>query len=159
MSPLDLIPAPYRFAAQIAGIIALGLALMAGSVRLISYHEGIGYQQAAAICTADKLKAEAPGILQWMIEGCLEWERNGLKPPQVVKESTEEYLGAEDSLQQWIDECCDMGPYFATSKALFTSWSLWCDSSGEFVGTMKRLMAKLESRGIKTGQKERHRRG
>lgn len=58
MSPLDLIPAPYRFAAQIAGIVALGIALMVGYVRLISYHEGIGYQQAAAICTADKLKAE-----------------------------------------------------------------------------------------------------
>lgn len=58
MNPLDLIPAPYRFAAQIAGIVALGIALMVGYVRLISYHEGIGYQQAAAICTADKLKAE-----------------------------------------------------------------------------------------------------
>lgn len=58
MSPLDLIPAPYRFAAQIAGIVAIGIALMVGYVRLISYHEGIGYQQAAAICTADKLKAE-----------------------------------------------------------------------------------------------------
>lgn len=58
MSPLDLIPAPYRFAAQIAGIVALGIALMVGYVRLISYHEGIGYQQAAAICTADKLRAE-----------------------------------------------------------------------------------------------------
>ena len=58
MNPLDLIPAPYRFAAQIAGIVALGIALMVGYVRLISYHEGIGYQQAAAICTADKLRAE-----------------------------------------------------------------------------------------------------
>jgi putative DNA primase/helicase len=108
---------------------------------------------------ADKLKAEAPGILQWMIDGCLEWERNGLKPPQVVKESTEEYLGAEDSLQQWIDECCDVGSGFATSKALFYSWSKWCDLSGEYVGTMKRLMAKLESRGIATGQKFKGARG
>ena len=107
----------------------------------------------------EKLKAESAGILQWMIEGCVEWARDGLKPPQIVKESTEEYLGAEDSLQQWIDECCDVGPFFATSKALFTSWSVWCEGSGEYVGTMKRLMAKLESRGIQTGQKSQHRRG
>ena len=58
MNPLDLIPAPYRFAAQIAGIVALGIALMVGYVRLISYHEGIGSQRATAVCTADKLKAE-----------------------------------------------------------------------------------------------------
>ena len=108
---------------------------------------------------AEKLKAEAPGILQWMIEGCLEWERNGLKPPSVVKESTDQYLGDEDSLQQWIDECCDLGPGFESSKALFYSWTKWCELSGEYVGTMKRLMAKLESRGISTGQKVRHVRG
>lgn len=107
----------------------------------------------------EKLKAEAPGILHWMIEGCLEWERDGLKPPQIVKDSTEEYLGAEDSLQQWIDECCDVGPYFATSQALFYSWSKWCEGSGEYVGTMKRLMAKLESRSMKVGQKFQGRRG
>jgi len=108
---------------------------------------------------ADKLRAEAAGILAWMIEGCLEWERDGLMPPQIVKESTAEYLGAEDSLQQWIDECCDIGPGFESSKALFYSWTKWCELSGEYVGTMKRLMAKLESRGILTGQKMRHVRG
>lgn len=108
---------------------------------------------------AEKLKAEAPGILQWMIEGCLEWERNGLKPPQIVKESTEEYLGAEDSLQQWIDECCDVKPGFSASNTLFYSWTKWCEVSGEYAGTMKRLMAKLESRGILTGQKFKGARG
>lgn len=109
---------------------------------------------------SEKLKAEAPGILQWMIEGCIEWARDGLMPPSVVKESTDQYLGSEDSLQQWIDDCCDVGTGgFATSKALFYSWSKWCEQSGEFVGTMKRLMAKLESRGISTGQKFKGARG
>lgn len=109
---------------------------------------------------ADKLRAEAAGILAWMIEGCLEWDANGLMPPQIVKESTDAYLGDEDSLQQWIDDCCDVGVGgFATSKALFFSWTKWCEQSGEYVGTMKRLMAKLESRGISTGQKFRGQRG
>ncbi len=106
-----------------------------------------------------KLKAEAGGILAWMIEGCREWATHGLQPPAVVKESTDQYLGAEDSLQQWLDECCEIGTGFASSKALFASWSRWCEASGEFTGTMKRLMAKLESRGIQTGQKFRGERG
>ena len=29
----------------------------------------------------DKLRAEWPGILRWMIEGCLDWQRNGLLRP------------------------------------------------------------------------------
>lgn len=58
MNIFNLIPAPYRFAVQIAAIVALGVALMVGYYRLISYHENIGYQRATAVCTADKLVAE-----------------------------------------------------------------------------------------------------
>lgn len=106
-----------------------------------------------------KLKAEAGAILAWMIEGCREWAVHGLQPPAIVKESTEQYLGSEDSLQLWLDECCDIGTGFASSKALFSSWARWCEQSGEFVGTMKRLMSKLESRGVQTGQKFQGQRG
>jgi P4 family phage/plasmid primase-like protien len=108
---------------------------------------------------SEKLKAEASGILAWMIQGCIEWQQTGLRPPEIVKESTDEYLGGEDSLQQWLDDCCDLGMGFTTSKALFKSWSEWAENAGEFVGTMKRLMAKLESRGVSTGQKHRGMRG
>jgi len=33
---------------------------------------------------ADKLKTEWPGILAWMVKGCLEWQTGGLRPPQAV---------------------------------------------------------------------------
>ena len=34
---------------------------------------------------AEKLKGEWPGILAWAIEGCLEWQRIGLCPPNAVR--------------------------------------------------------------------------
>jgi putative DNA primase/helicase len=37
---------------------------------------------------ADKLKAEWPAILRWMIDGCLEWQRIGLAPPKTVLDAT-----------------------------------------------------------------------
>ena len=40
----------------------------------------------------DKLKAEAPGILNWMIDGCLQWQQIGLAPPKVVTDATAAYL-------------------------------------------------------------------
>ena len=45
----------------------------------------------------DKLKAEWGGILQWAVEGCLEWQRLGLAPPSAVRDATDEYLADEDS--------------------------------------------------------------
>lgn len=31
---------------------------MAGYLRMVAYHEGVGYQRATAVCSADKLRAE-----------------------------------------------------------------------------------------------------
>lgn len=50
----------------------------------------------------EKLQAEWPGILAWAIRGCLDWQRQGLDPPPVVKAATTEYLEAEDALSAWI---------------------------------------------------------
>jgi putative DNA primase/helicase len=44
---------------------------------------------------AEKLRDEWPGILAWLIEGCLEWQTEGLRPPNAVLEATEAYLSAE----------------------------------------------------------------
>jgi putative DNA primase/helicase len=54
----------------------------------------------------DKLQSEWPGILAWMIEGCLQWQEIGLAPPKAVTNATDAYLEAEDALATWIDEYC-----------------------------------------------------
>src|SRR4029079_19351708 len=58
----------------------------------------------------EKLRAERPGILKWMIEGCLAWQKQGLTPPEIVREATDAYLLAEDALVAWIDETCVRDP-------------------------------------------------
>jgi putative DNA primase/helicase len=37
-----------------------------------------------------KLNAELPGILAWMIDGCLDWQERGLAPPEIVTEASAE---------------------------------------------------------------------
>ena len=34
----------------------------------------------------EKLKAEAPGIFRWLVQGCRQWREEGLNPPLVVLE-------------------------------------------------------------------------
>src|ERR1700677_5153855 len=55
----------------------------------------------------EKLKAEWPGILAWMIEGALQWQTEGLGTPKAVREATEAYLEAEDAIAAWIDDKCE----------------------------------------------------
>jgi putative DNA primase/helicase len=98
---------------------------------------------------AEKLRDEWPGILAWLIEGCLKWQTEGLRPPKAVLEATEAYLSAEDSLAAWIDEACARSPgAWEPSTVLFASWSNWANSAGEHPGSIKRFSQALESRGF-----------
>ena len=55
-----------------------------------------------------KIFAEAPGILAWLVRGCLEWQRDGLNPPLEVTEATEKYRRSEDLIADWIYERADI---------------------------------------------------
>src|SRR5262249_24477418 len=97
----------------------------------------------------EKLRAEWPGILSWMIQGCLEWQRRGLQPPDAVKNATASYFQAEDSIATWIDECCRLDPQaWETTTALFDSWSRWATNAREPMGSKKALAQNLEARGF-----------
>jgi putative DNA primase/helicase len=97
----------------------------------------------------EKLKAEWSGILRWLLDGCLEWQAKGLKPPKAVLEATEAYLSAEDAIAAWIDERCERDPRsWEQSSDLFASWSSWASSAGENGGSSKHLTQTLESRGF-----------
>jgi putative DNA primase/helicase len=74
----------------------------------------------------DLLEKEAPGILHWMIQGCVEWQRIGLSPPQSVIAATDKYLHEEDHIASWMDECCEFKENAWTKVGdLYTSWRRW----------------------------------
>jgi putative DNA primase/helicase len=53
----------------------------------------------------EKLLAEAEGILAWMVEGCLDWRRNGLVIPEEVEQATGEYRQESDVVTRFLAEC------------------------------------------------------
>jgi putative DNA primase/helicase len=85
-----------------------------------------------------KLLKEAPGILRWMIEGCLDWQMNGLIRPRVVIQATADYFSEQDIVNQWVEECCVIGATQSDALAiLFKSWSDYALANGEKTGTTK----------------------
>jgi putative DNA primase/helicase len=99
---------------------------------------------------ADKLKAEWPAILRWMIDGQLDWRRDGLKVPEVIRRSTDEYLADQDTLAQWASESIrpDLDPKaFLATRALFATWKTWCDDRNLAAGTEMAFTESLKDRG------------
>ncbi len=76
-----------------------------------------------------KLQKELPGILAWLVEGALEWQRIGLKPPESVKVATDAYHSENDSLGDFIRDCCKLTGE-TQSKILFDAYSEFCQESG-----------------------------
>lgn len=98
---------------------------------------------------SDKIRSEWSGILSWMIQGCLEWQRIGLAPPEAVTKATAEYLSAEDTVGSWIDDRCKRDPNaWTSSTALYSDWKAWADASSEPAGSSKTFTQKLVDRGF-----------
>jgi putative DNA primase/helicase len=97
----------------------------------------------------EKLLAERDGILAWAIQGCLEWQCMGLRPPQSVLDATDEYFESEDAIGRWLAERCVR---HANAKALtielFNDWKQWAETNGEFIGSQKRFADALLTRRI-----------
>jgi putative DNA primase/helicase len=97
----------------------------------------------------EKLRAEWPGILEWMIDGCIEWQDHKLAAPKAVTDATAAYLEAEDAVAAWIEDCADRDPNaWENSNDLFGSWTTWANKNGEHVGSQKRFAQALETRGL-----------
>lgn len=82
----------------------------------------------------DKLRspAEMSGILKWLVEGCLEWQRIGLCPPEEVVQATAEYRNESDKFQNWIEECCAVDAHaVCASHDLYKSFQAWSLSNGD----------------------------
>jgi putative DNA primase/helicase len=90
------------------------------------------YQKKRDLHLGESVKAEAPGILAWMIRGCLKWQKQGLNPPEIVRESTEEYRQSEDQLGRFLDDCCRLdSKEEVKSSVLLKAYQVWCDTVGE----------------------------
>ena len=79
-----------------------------------------------------KLKAEAEGILAWMVRGCLEWQRNGLQIPDSVRAATAEYRSEQDTLGRFVEQCCIVSNAVRVKfSSLYAALETWCNDTGD----------------------------
>ena len=95
------------------------------------------------------LSEEKDGIFQWILEGCLEWQRQGLGEPPEVIEATREYRTDMDILGDFIADRCIIGPKNEVSnKELREAYSDWCRQNGEKEISPKAFSTRLEEQGF-----------
>ncbi len=100
---------------------------------------------------ASKLVNELPGVLAWLVRGAIEYQQEGLNPPEKTKKARDEYRDEMDLLKDWISECCEVGDPETVSELsskLWESWQEYASKKGElrYIPTSRSLGRRLSSK-------------
>ena len=100
-----------------------------------------------------KLKAELPGILTWAVQGCLEWQKEGLNPPQIVLNATNEYRSEMDVIGSYLEERTErLVGHILSCTDLYNNYKDWCENNGHFAMSKIKFSRRLYERGIEKGR-------
>lgn len=96
-----------------------------------------------------RLKESSAAILAWVYQGWLDYQEQGLNPPEAVKARTLKYQQDSDVLARFLAERT-MSTHAGTvmARELFNAWSDWCRETREEPGTEKAFAESMEVRGF-----------
>ncbi len=97
-----------------------------------------------------KLRKELPGILAWAVQGCLEWQRDGLKPPALIVDAVRAYREESDTLGRFIADHCDTSSKLSQVKSgvFFKRYQQFAETGGERWLSNKELPYEMHRRGF-----------
>lgn len=108
---------------------------------------------------SEKLEAEASGVLNWALLGCLEWQKAGLCPPASVRSAIASYRLEEDRIGAFLAERTVEEPGGREgATALFGAYQDWCKREGEEPVSGTKFGRSLNERGIAKGKDTRGKR-
>jgi putative DNA primase/helicase len=98
----------------------------------------------------DKLKQEASGILNWALEGLVQWHAKGLEEPAVVKDATNDYRTDQDVLAHFIaTRCTEEDDLESPARDLYQAYKKWAEETNEYVMNERGFSNALSERGFR----------
>lgn len=104
---------------------------------------------------AEKLQAEAPGILNWALEGLKMYREDGLQTPHTVSAATANYRQESDLINRFFDSCCVCSEKAKVGAAeLYAAYKRWTGEAGEtYQMSEKEFKDTLLQRGVRQERK------
>ena len=99
----------------------------------------------------DKLAGAGSEFLTFLVIGCMEYQKQGLNPPESVRSSTMEYREDEDFIGQFLEACTNSKQGSkATATELHVAFSIWyrknVNPNPRFTPSQKAFGSKLKAR-------------
>lgn len=97
----------------------------------------------------EKLRTEAPAILRWAVDGCLEWQRRGLDVPPSLRAASDTYFDDEDMVGQFLVDCTTSeGQRLVPYGEIYSAFDHWCRRNGTQRWTQLELVKEMKQRGF-----------
>jgi putative DNA primase/helicase len=104
-----------------------------------------------------KLQREASGILNWAVDGCLKWQREGLKTPESIQQSVEIYREEMDVIEAFVEDCLvkDKDKSLQASQ-VYRLYKQWATENTQYLMSStkfgKEFSGKFKKRRLSQGQ-------
>jgi putative DNA primase/helicase len=99
------------------------------------------------------LLEELPGILAWLVRGCLDWHQHGLQTPEIVLEATAQYRKEEDVFEEFLETECFRSPQATCASAdLYEAYTKWCQANDKAPLNKTRFGKRLDTSGFTADQ-------
>lgn len=94
-----------------------------------------------------KLRREMNAILNWAVEGFLEWQRIGLKEPSTIKEQRKTYRTEMNPIELFIDECCVIDSEEREKTAdVYRVYSSWAKENNYYLLDNTRFSKEMQNK-------------
>lgn len=105
-------------------------------------------------------ESEKSGILNWMLKGWEEYQKQGLNPPDSVRKATKEYKDEQDRIGDFLAECCELSSVnIIKASDLFKQYNEYCNENHEQPLTKKKFYKAIEEKSDISSEKVRDQKG
>ena len=102
-----------------------------------------------------KLKAEYSGILNWIVQGAIMWQQEGLEDPEAVTKVIEAYRAEMDPLDAFLEERCTTGQnYSIKAREMYDAYHEWAKESEEYKMSMTKFGREMGKKLIKVHKRD-----
>ena len=81
-----------------------------------------------------KVKLSGKAIFAWLVDGCLAYQKDGLRDPKAVQIANAQYREEMNPVREWVRERCELMPgsqmHWEPSNVLYADYKVYCEENG-----------------------------